>query len=40
MVFVYPGCTKEVVDVARRRDYWHLQKTWFKLGGSIAELCI
>ena len=26
MAFVYPGCTKEVVDVARRRDYWHLQR--------------
>ena len=38
MAFVYLGCTKEVVDVAWRRNYWHLQKTWCKLGGSIATI--
>ena len=36
MAFVYPGCAEEVVDVARRRDYWHLQKTQLKHAQTIV----
>ena len=36
MAFFYPGCAEEVVDVARRRDYWHLQKTQLKHAQTIG----
>ena len=38
LAFVCTGCSKEVVDASRRRNHWHLQYTWFTIGGRTSKL--